>query len=228
LLGVRLREGRAGRADAAVGDRVGEARDHGQCDLAHVRPHRADREPARGSGVLRAARRAHPAAANRRDGRRRRRRPLLLLRRLCFRHRPGADARRRAHRDAVSIWTAARARRLDEIAGPDGIIVGAAVDHRDSLRAAIVKKGLPKKTAAELSELKVRIAAALAPAAAVVLLDAETSAAQALAGGALPGDVALAVPLEAQGYADADVPVTKFLAEWSPAYAVRLGASACK
>lgn len=125
-------------------------------------------------------------------------------------------------------WTAARARRLDEIAGPDGVIVGAAVDHRDSLRAALAKKGLPRPGDAELSELKVRIAAALAPAATVVLLDAETSAAQALAAGALPGDVALGVPLEAQGYGDADVPVTTFLAGWSPAQAVRLGASACK
>jgi tagatose 1,6-diphosphate aldolase len=128
----------------------------------------------------------------------------------------------------VSGWTPARARRLDEIAGPDGVIVGAAVDHRDSLRAAIAKKGLPKPSDAELSDLKVRIAAALAPAATVVLLDAETSAAQALAAGALPGDVALGVPLEAQGYGDADAPLTTFLAGWSPAQAVRLGASACK
>ena len=128
----------------------------------------------------------------------------------------------------MSGWTAARARRLDEIAGPDGVIVGAAVDHRDSLRAAMAKKGMPAPSDVELSNLKVQIAAALAPAATIVLLDAETSAAQALAMGALPGDVALGVPLEAQGYEDADVPVTTFLAGWSPAQAVRLGASACK
>src|SRR5207253_3382101 len=132
-------------------------------------------------GVLRAARRAHPAAADRRDRRRRRRDPLLLLRRLCVRHRAGADARRRPDGDAMSGWTAARARRLDEIAGPDGVIVGAAVDHRDSLRAAMAKKGMPAPSDVELSNLKVQIAAALAPAATIVLLDAETSAAQALA-----------------------------------------------
>jgi len=126
-------------------------------------------------------------------------------------------------------WTPERARRLDQLAGPDGIVVGTAVDHRDSLRIALEKKGLDAPTAAELSALKLRIVRALAPASTLVLLDAETSAAQALAEGALPGSVALGVPLEAQGYGDvADVPRTDFLPGWSPAQAARLGAAACK
>jgi tagatose-1,6-bisphosphate aldolase len=37
-------------------------------------------------------------------------------------------------------WTAARARRLDEIAGRDGIVVGSAVDHRDSFRLALERR----------------------------------------------------------------------------------------
>ncbi len=129
----------------------------------------------------------------------------------------------------MSGWTPARARRLDEIAGPDGIIVGAAVDHRDSLKTALSRKGLPTPTDAGLSDLKVRIARALAPAATVFLLDAEYGAAQALAAGAVPGDVALVVPLEAQGYGDvAESPRTTFLPGWSPLQSARLGAAGCK
>lgn len=129
----------------------------------------------------------------------------------------------------MTEWTPARARRLDELAGPDGVVVGAAVDHRDSLRTALAANGLPWPDAAALSRLKVRIAGALAPAATVVLLDVEYGAAQAIAAGALPGRVALATPLEAQGYGDvASTPRTTFLPGWSPAQAARLGASACK
>lgn len=129
----------------------------------------------------------------------------------------------------MSDWTPARARRLDEIAGPDGIIVGAAVDHRDSLRTALSRKGLPSPSDDALSQLKVRIARALSPASTVFLLDAEYGAAQALAAGALPGHVALAVPLEAQGYGDvAASPQTTFLPGWSPGKSALLGAAGCK
>jgi tagatose-1,6-bisphosphate aldolase len=126
-------------------------------------------------------------------------------------------------------WTAARARALDEIAGADGIVVGAAVDHRDSLGVAMRKRGLPEPGPEQLTELKLRVAHALAPAATVVLLDAEHSAAQALAAGALPGDTGLVIPLEAQGYADAgDLRLTSFLPDWNPAKAATLGAAGCK
>jgi tagatose 1,6-diphosphate aldolase len=107
--------------------------------------------------------------------------------------------------------------------------VGAAVDHRDSLTLAMRKRGLPDPSPERLTELKLRVARALAPAATVLLLDAEYSAAQALAAGAIPGDTALVVPLEAQGYGDvADVRRTSFLPGWDPAAAAALGASGCK
>jgi tagatose 1,6-diphosphate aldolase len=109
------------------------------------------------------------------------------------------------------------------------VIVGAAVDHRDALQTLLARKGLPTRSPQELSRLKVQIVRALAPAATVVLLDVEYGAAQAIAAGALPGSVALAVPLEAQGYGEvATAHQTTFLADWSPAKAARLGASACK
>jgi tagatose 1,6-diphosphate aldolase len=126
-------------------------------------------------------------------------------------------------------WSPARSRAMDEIAGPDGIVVGAAVDHRDSLGVAMAKRGLPAPSAERLTELKLRVARALAPAASVVLLDAEYSAAQALAAGALPGDTALVIPLEAQGYGDSgDLRLTSFLPGWDPGKAANLGASGCK
>jgi tagatose 1,6-diphosphate aldolase len=127
----------------------------------------------------------------------------------------------------MTVVTPAGARRLDQLGGADGIVVGAAVDHRDSLRTAFAAKGLREPDDAQLTDLKVRVARALAPAATVVLLDAEYGAAQALAAGALPGTTALAIPLEAQGYDDAS-PRTTFLPGWSAAQAARLGAAACK
>ena len=63
----------------------------------------------------------------------------------------------------------------------------------------------------------------------MILLDAEYSAAQAVAAGAIPGATGLVVPLEAMGYGDvAKVEQTTFLEGWSPAKARRLGASGAK
>ncbi len=91
------------------------------------------------------------------------------------------------------------------------------------------KRGLPDPSPQQLTELKLRVAHALAPGATVVLLDAEHSAAQALAAGALPGDTALVIPLEAQGYGDSgDLRLTSFLPDWTPAKAATLGAAGCK
>ena len=126
-------------------------------------------------------------------------------------------------------WTPGRARALDELSGRDGVIVGAAVDHRDSLRTVLSKRGLPVPDDDGLVALKLEIAAALAPAATLILLDVEYGAAQALANGAVPGTTALGIALEAQGYGDAaDSPRTSFLPDWSAEGAARLGASACK
>jgi tagatose 1,6-diphosphate aldolase len=124
--------------------------------------------------------------------------------------------------------SAQRARALDRLSSARGVIAGAAVDHRDSLQAALAKRGLPLDDAG-VTELKLRVAAALAPAATLILLDAEFAAAQAVAAGAVPGATGLVVPLEAMGYGDvAKVEVTAFLEGWSPAKARRLGASGAK
>jgi tagatose 1,6-diphosphate aldolase len=126
------------------------------------------------------------------------------------------------------LLSAQRARALDQISTAQGVIAGAAVDHRDSLQAVLARRGL-ELDADGITALKLRVARALGPAASVVLLDAEFAAAQALAAGALPGGTALAVPLEGQGYGDvAGVHTTAFLDGWSPVKARRLGAAAAK
>ncbi len=126
------------------------------------------------------------------------------------------------------MHSAQRARALDRLASPRGVITGAAVDHRDSLQAVLRKRGLELDDAG-ITELKLRVASVLAPAATMILLDAEYAAAQAIAAGAIPGATALVVPLEAMGYGDvARVAQTAFLEGWSPQKARRLGASGAK
>ena len=124
--------------------------------------------------------------------------------------------------------SAQRARALDRLASPRGIVCGAAVDHRDALQAVLAKRGMQLDDAG-ITELKVRVAAALAPAATMILLDAEYSVAQTIAAGAVPGSTGIVVPLEAMGYGDvAKVAQTQFLEGWSAAKARRLGASGAK
>jgi tagatose 1,6-diphosphate aldolase len=124
--------------------------------------------------------------------------------------------------------TPARARRLDRISGGDGIVVGIAIDHRDSLQAVLRRREIDWD-AARICEFKQLVARVLAPAASLMLLDVESSAAQALASGALPGTTALALPLEAQGYEQVGSgPRTTLLEDWDAARSARLGADACK
>lgn len=125
--------------------------------------------------------------------------------------------------------TPAIARRLDALADPTGVIVGAAVDHRDSMQEVLRRRGIEDWDAARLSAFKQLVARILAPSASLVLLDVEYAAAQALAAGALPGDTALAIPLEAQGYEQlGGGPATTLLDGWDAARSAWLGADGCK
>jgi tagatose 1,6-diphosphate aldolase len=121
-----------------------------------------------------------------------------------------------------------RARALDRLASPGGVFAGAAVDHRDALQVVLARRGMQLDDAG-ITDLKVRVASALAPAASLILLDAEYSVAQAIAAGAVPGSTGIVVPLEAMGYGDvARVSSTLFLEGWSAAKGRRLGASGAK
>lgn len=124
--------------------------------------------------------------------------------------------------------TPGRARRIDRLSGHDGIVVGLAIDHRDSLQAVLRRRGI-EWDAHSISAFKQLVARELAPAATVMLLDVESAAGQALASGALPGTTALAVPLEAQGYEQVGAaPRTTLLPDWDAARSARLGADGCK
>jgi tagatose 1,6-diphosphate aldolase len=119
-----------------------------------------------------------------------------------------------------------RRRRLHRIS-TGGVFALVACDHRDSLRIAFEGRGVAAPEGPEIAALKAEIVAALAPSATGVLIDAEHGAA-VLAGGA-GGAPAVVMPLEAQGYADAESGrVTSFLLGWGPDAALAAGADACK
>ena len=119
-----------------------------------------------------------------------------------------------------------RRRRLHRISA-DGVFALVAVDHRDSLRIAFEGRGVAAPEGPAIGALKAEIVAALAPEATGVLIDAEHGAA-VLAEGA-GGAPAVLMPLEAQGYADAESGrVTSFLPGWGPGAALAAGADGCK
>ncbi len=123
---------------------------------------------------------------------------------------------------------AGRQAALRRLAGPGGVIAGIALDHRDSLRVILERHGLPSPSIDQLRELKLRLARALAPVASAVMLDEELGG-FALDAGAVPANVGLIMPLEAQGYEElVDGPTTTLLPDFSPVKAAARGASACK
>lgn len=121
-----------------------------------------------------------------------------------------------------------RRQRLLRVGGPGGIVAGIALDHRDSLRAVLERRGIEGLTDADIRELKLRLARALAPAATAIMLDEEFGVA-ALDAGVVPASVGLIMPLEAQGYETVmDGRATTRLEDFGPAEALRRGAAACK
>jgi tagatose-1,6-bisphosphate aldolase len=120
-----------------------------------------------------------------------------------------------------------RQRRLLRLAGPDGVIAGIAIDHRDSLRALLDRRGL-SLAQAQLRMLKLALAKALAPSATAIMLDEELGGI-ALREGAVPTSIGLIMPLEAQGEeAVGNGRITMLLEDFSPSDALRYGADACK
>jgi tagatose-1,6-bisphosphate aldolase len=121
-----------------------------------------------------------------------------------------------------------RRRRISRLGGPDGIIAGIALDHRDSLRVALERQGIVGIPTAGLRAMKAALARELTPAATAVMLDAELGS-LALEAGDIPPAIGLIMPLEAQGYeAQGDRRLTSLLEDFSPLDALRLGADACK
>jgi tagatose 1,6-diphosphate aldolase len=114
---------------------------------------------------------------------------------------------------------------IERLADPSGQVIGLAIDHRDSLRTAAARRGMPTDPVT-LAGFKADVVAALGADASVVLVDEELGGA-AIA--RLPKDTALVMPLEEQGYETVgDGRVTTLLAEFPPARARERGAVACK
>lgn len=120
-------------------------------------------------------------------------------------------------------------RGLQQCATSRGALAVLALDHRNNLRNALNPQDPHSVSDAELTAFKVQTIAALAPAATAVLLDAEFGAAQCIAAGALPGQVALLVAVEASGYTgDPTARHSRILPGWSVEKAKRMGANAVK
>lgn len=123
---------------------------------------------------------------------------------------------------AISIG---KLRGLQQISSSRGTFTALALDHRQNLRRAnpaFAEDG-------QLSAFKLEVVGALAPQATAVLLDPEVSAAQAIAGGELPGNLGLVVALESTGYTgEATARKAQIIPGWSVEKARRMGASAIK
>ena len=121
--------------------------------------------------------------------------------------------------------TIGKLRGLQEISSRRGTITALALDHRQNLRKA--NPAFNRDEA--LSRFKLDVTAALASESTAVLLDPEVSAAQAIAGRALPKDVGLIVALESTGYTgEATARRAQIIPGWSVEKAKRMGASAVK
>jgi len=129
----------------------------------------------------------------------------------------------------MRLLTTGKLRGLQQCSAPRGALAVLALDHRNNLRSALNPSHPDTVPDAALSAFKNDVTRALAPAASAVLLDPEVGAFQAIAQGALPGDVGLVVAIEATGYTgDPAARQSRILDGWSVVQAKRMGASAVK
>lgn len=120
-------------------------------------------------------------------------------------------------------------RRLARLAGPDGVVLGLAIDHRESMLTSLRRAGIASPHRNLVAEIKTDICAAVAPWATALMIDAQYGR-PALGGGALPPACGLIMPLEEQGYERAEAGhLTRLMPEFDPrAASVEYGADACK
>src|SRR2546426_6419586 len=109
---------------------------------------------------------------------------------------------------------------LEPLTNAAGAFCMLALDHRDALRNAFRRAGVEDVTAAQMLEVKTRIAAVLGDDASGILLDYD-------AVGCRPEHAGLLTPLEAQGHEVLDGARLNRL-EFDPDQARRAGADGCK
>lgn len=120
-------------------------------------------------------------------------------------------------------------RGLQQCSTRRGALSTLALDHRGNLRRAMRPDAPEAVSSNELVAFKQQVIKSLAPAASAILLDPQVGAAQAIAGGALPGQVGLVVAVEESGYSgSATARESRILSGWSVEKIKRLGASAVK
>jgi tagatose-1,6-bisphosphate aldolase len=116
---------------------------------------------------------------------------------------------------------------LDDLRGEDGTVVGVAVDHRDSFRAALATNGVPDASDELIAEIKLDVCDMLAPDATMVLVDEPTLLRIRHGGRELAEPFAM--PLEAQGYgALHEIERTRLLEHPTPVEMAADGAAAAK
>jgi len=104
-----------------------------------------------------------------------------------------------------------------------------AIDHRGALRRALNEKNPATVSYQDIVDFKLDLCQTVAPFASAILLDPEYGAAQAIAGGLMPGSKGLLVSMEKTGYAgDNTARITELLPGWDVKKAKRMGASAIK
>ena len=104
-----------------------------------------------------------------------------------------------------------------------------AIDHRDSLRVFVRPDDPGSLTAAEITDLKIRMVQAIAPEATGVMLEPEYSIPQVIDAGVLPAGVGFTAALESQGYlGNPEAGPTSLLEGWSVEQAKACGASCAK
>jgi len=120
-------------------------------------------------------------------------------------------------------------RGLQQTSSTRGTFSALALDHRQNLRRALDPSDPTSVTDDKLSRFKLEVTSGLASQATAVLLDPEISAAQAIAGHAIPNHVGLVVAVESTGYTgDPTARLAQIIPGWSVEKAKRMGASAIK
>ena len=122
-----------------------------------------------------------------------------------------------------------KARALQQNSTSNGIFTILAADHRDAMRVMIDSSDPQAVAAQTLTDIKLDIVSALGDLPSAILLDPLYSAAQTIAGNALPGHTGLLVALEDQGYLGNPYErQTASLSNWGVEKARRMGATGVK
>lgn len=117
--------------------------------------------------------------------------------------------------------------RLCRLGGPEGVLVGFAFDHRNSVARDLEEAGLSSDDES-VRAFKRQVIEALAPVATLVLLDHQYGL-SAIRDGTLPSGTSLAMPLEARRPPGGSFSTpTRLMEEWTARDAKQAGADACK